>query len=194
MKHKFSLANPQLFCIPSAMEGSQRAEDDLCNNADPASNESNITSVSIEGSPDKETNNKEVSPEATAIGQEATVVQGELGEVKQFTNPDESEKAADEQKETNEQMLMRAAYHIKQARAQRRLYRLCTANAIKSVQEQTSHSEWIYTLVVDYGQNMDMPVFNSNEPGEMYYYSPLSVYNLGVVNAAHVIDNDHLNP
>ena len=119
---------------------------------------------------------------------------GESVEVQQFTNPDGNEKAADQQKETNEKMLMRAAYHIKQARAQRRLYRLCTANAIKSVQEQTSHSKRIYTLVVDYGQNMDMPAFNSNQPGETYYYSPLSVYNLGVVNTAHVIDNDHLNP
>ena len=77
-------------------------------------------------------------------------MQGELVEVQQFTNSDEKEKAADDVKESNEQMLMRAAYHIKQAWAQRRLYRLCTANSIKSVQQQTDHSEKIYTFVVDY--------------------------------------------
>ena len=29
---------------------------------------------------------------------------------------------------------------------------------------------------------MELPVFNDNQPGCTYYYSPLGVYNLGVVN------------
>ena len=32
---------------------------------------------------------------------------------------------------------------------------------------------------------MELPVFNDNQPGCTYYYSPLGVYNLGVVNHAH---------
>ena len=52
-----------------------------------------------------------------------------------------------------------------------------------------AHSERVYTFVVDYGQNMELPVYNDEQPGCTYYYSPLSVYNLGVVNHAHVYDN-----
>ena len=32
---------------------------------------------------------------------------------------------------------------------------------------------------------MELSVFNDNQPGCTYYYSPLGVYNLGVVNHAH---------
>ena len=46
-----------------------------------------------------------------------------------------------------------------------------------------------YMFVVDYGQNMEVPIFNSEQPGPTYYYSPVGVYNLGVVNHAHVHDN-----
>ena len=119
------------------------------------------------------------------------MVHGASGKVQQFTQPDENEKATNDAKESNEQLLMRAAYHIKKARTQRKLYRLCTANAITSAQQKTtSHSDMVYTFVVDYGQNMDMPAFNSMQPGETCYYSPLTVYNLGVVNTAEVLSND----
>ena len=36
---------------------------------------------------------------------------------------------------------------------------------------------------------MELPIFISEQPGCTYYYSPLSVYNLGVVNHAHLYDN-----
>ena len=49
-----------------------------------------------------------------------------------------------------------------------------------------THSERTYTVVVDYGQNMELQVYNLQQPGCTYYFSPLSVYNLGVVNHAHV--------
>ena len=42
-----------------------------------------------------------------------------------------------------------------------------------------------YTFVVDYGQNMELPVYNKEQPGVTYYFSPLSIYNLGMVNHAH---------
>ena len=52
-----------------------------------------------------------------------------------------------------------------------------------------AHLERIYTFVVNYGQNMELPVYNDEQPGCAYYYSPLSVYILGIVNHAHVYDN-----
>ncbi len=51
------------------------------------------------------------------------------------------------------------------------------------------HSLQMYMFVVDYSQNMELSIFYSEQPGCTYYYSPLSMYNLGVVNHAHVYDN-----
>lgn len=36
---------------------------------------------------------------------------------------------------------------------------------------------------------MELPVYNEEQPGCTYYYSPLSEYNLGVINHAHMYDN-----
>ncbi len=45
-------------------------------------------------------------------------------------------------------------------------------------------------FVVDFGQNMEMPCFGGNQPGDIYYFTPLSVYNLGAVNCAHVHEGE----
>ncbi len=47
------------------------------------------------------------------------------------------------------------------------------------------HSKWTYTFVVDYGQNMELPLFNSQQAGATYYFSPMKVNNLGMVDHAH---------
>ncbi len=43
-----------------------------------------------------------------------------------------------------------------------------------------------YTFVVDYSQNIEMPCFGGNKPGDSYYFTPLSVSILAVVNCAHM--------
>ena len=80
---------------------------------------------------------------------------------------------------------MRAAVHVKSARVQRLLYRACVAKAIRHAKANKPHKDRSYTLVCDYGQNMELPVFNKEQPGCSYYYSPLGIYNFGVVNHAH---------
>ena len=35
-----------------------------------------------------------------------------------------------------------------------------------------------------------MPCFGGNQPGDTYYFTPLSVYNLGVVNCAHLYEGE----
>ncbi len=57
--------------------------------------------------------------------------------------------------------------------------------AINRAIENIPHSECSYVFIVDYRQSMKMPVYNQEQPGYSYYYSPLSVYNLGVVNHAY---------
>ena len=43
----------------------------------------------------------------------------------------------------------------------------------------------MYTFVVDYGQNMELPLFNEQQAGATYYLSPMTANNLGIVNHAH---------
>ncbi len=47
----------------------------------------------------------------------------------------------------------------------------------------------MYTFVVDYGQNVELPVCNKEQPSCTYYFSPLSIFYLGVVNHAHVYND-----
>ncbi len=96
--------------------------------------------------------------------------------------------------EENECMLLCAAYHLFMARAQRALYRTVVSNAISDAKVKKPHSEKTFTFVVDYGQNMQLPVFNQEQPGTTYYYSPVNIYNLGVVDHAYVGNGDHKNP
>jgi len=94
--------------------------------------------------------------------------------------------SADEEREL---MLLDAAEHVKMARAQRALYQAKVADAVADATEGKDHTVRRYTFVVDYGQNMELPVYNKEQPGITYYYSPLSVYNLGMVDHAHVCDD-----
>jgi hypothetical protein len=43
-----------------------------------------------------------------------------------------------------------------------------------------------YTFLCDYGQNMELPIINHEQPGCLHYFSPLGIYNFGVVDQAYV--------
>jgi hypothetical protein len=92
-----------------------------------------------------------------------------------------------------ELMLLEAAIHIKMARAQRALCRAKVAQAVQDATAEKDHSEKVYTFVVDYGQNMELPIYNSEQPGTTYYFSPLTVFNLGVVNHAHTYNDGRVS-
>ena len=91
--------------------------------------------------------------------------------------------AFDEVAEQREQMMLDAAEHIKMARSQRKLYQDKVEKAVQSVNKP--HSERTCTFVVDYGQNMELPIFNKEQPSCTYCYSPMTVNNLGMVDHAH---------
>jgi hypothetical protein len=40
---------------------------------------------------------------------------------------------------------------------------------------------------------MELPIYNSEQPGTTYYFSPLTVFNLGVVNHAHTYNDGHVS-
>lgn len=100
------------------------------------------------------------------------------------------EDLVDEETVEREEMLLRAALHVRMAKKQRELYRSVVAKAVDHAKQNIPHKDRSYTFVVDYGQNMELPVFNKQQPGCTYYYSPLSIYNLGVVNHAYQYDKD----
>ena len=87
---------------------------------------------------------------------------------------DEEEAANDPIENERELTLLKAATHVKAARAQRKLFN----EKVKMCRESNN----VRILVVNYGQNMQMPWFGSVQPGETYYYSPLNVSNLGIVD------------
>jgi hypothetical protein len=106
---------------------------------------------------------------------------------------DEPECATTSVAEERELLLLEAASHVSMARAQRKLYQDKMDVAKEHARLNTEHSERTYTFVVDYGQNMELPVYNANQPGCTYYFSPLSVYNLGMVDHAHKYANGEVS-
>jgi hypothetical protein len=99
------------------------------------------------------------------------------------------ESAATSVAEERKLPLLESALHVSMARAQRALYQEKINEAKEHGRSCKEHSERTYTFVVDYGQNMELPVYNANQPGCTYYFSPLSAYNLGMVNHAHKYEN-----
>ena len=123
-------------------------------------------------------------------GEEGTADSSLGGVVVNLNAPEASWRKSDEEREL---MLLEAAKHIKMARAQRALYRAKVAQAVQDATAKKDHSEKVYTFVVDYGQNMELPSFNSEQPGCTYYFSPLTVFNLGVVNHAHTYNDGRVS-
>ena len=82
---------------------------------------------------------------------------------------DQPESAATEVGDARERLLLDAAKHVQMAREQRALYRAHVAEAVCDATDGKSHSERRYTFVVDYGQNMQVPIFNNEQPGSTYY-------------------------
>jgi len=136
---------------------------------------------------DDDNGNKQQSVDATNAdnGEEGTA-DSSLGVDVNLNAPEASWRKRDEEREL---MLLEAAIHIKMARAQRALYSAKVAQAVQGATAMKDHLEKVYTFVVDYGQNMEPPSYNSEQPGTTYYFSPLTVFNLGVVNHAHTYND-----
>ena len=92
--------------------------------------------------------------------------------------------------------ISRAAYHVAQAAAQRMLANKKINEACEDFQNSVQHSRRRYTFVCDYCQNMQLPYFGKEQPGDTYYFSPLTINVFGVVDcsvehgilSAHVYD------
>lgn len=98
---------------------------------------------------------------------------------------------------SNESDILKAAIHVEQARAQRKLVNTKTEQARADRMNDVSHPNRTYTFIADYCQNLALPHFGQTQPGDTYYLTPLSLYVFGVVDVSHVgngaeEEQDHL--
>ncbi len=88
----------------------------------------------------------------------------EVAERRTTVDLSSADAASNEEQEERELMLMQAAKHVEMARAQRALYQAKVADAIADATAGKDHAERRYTFVVNYGQNMELPVYNNEQP------------------------------
>ena len=81
-----------------------------------------------------------------------------------------------------EKTIADAYRHVNNAKLQRALFNTKQQLAREDAQENKPHNECCYTLVGDYCQNMRLPHFGGQQPGDTYYYSPLNVNCFGIVD------------
>jgi len=85
-----------------------------------------------------------------------------------------------------EEMILAAGVHVKNARTQREYYQQKKMEAKET--SRLPPKERTLCFVADYAQNMGVPSFNYEQPGETYYYSPLGAYCFGVVDCGKTPD------
>ena len=93
----------------------------------------------------------------------------------------EATSAAAPAEEEWEQLLIAIGEHARMYQAQQVMYQEKMEDAIADAKEDKPFQDCRYTFVVDYGQNMELPVNNSQQTGKTYNFSPLSIYNLRMV-------------
>ncbi len=95
--------------------------------------------------------------------------------------------------EERELILLEAATHIKMARVQRALYQQEVALAVADATAEKNRLVRVYIFLVDFGQIMEFSVYNQEQPGSIYHFSPMDVYKLGVVDHGHVYRDEQVS-
>jgi hypothetical protein len=95
-----------------------------------------------------------------------------------------------------ENTLLAAALHVRQARAMRAFVNSKIDESRRDRAEKTQHTDRTYTFIADYCQNMELPHFGNEQPGETYYLTPAKLEGFGVADVSYLGDDgsdaDHL--
>ena len=83
-----------------------------------------------------------------------------------------------------EQLVSKYHHHVKQFTEMREFIRECSKKAKQHHDDNVTWQERTILEFADYAQNMDMPHFGSEQPGDIYYYSPLGIYVFGLVDTS----------
>lgn len=89
----------------------------------------------------------------------------------------------DIQLDANEEIMLAASTHITDAIAQRKYVAQEQKRAQSTHAAGLPNDEKVFLLFFDYAQNVECPFFGHQQPGETYYFSPLSINIFGIVNA-----------
>ena len=87
-------------------------------------------------------------------------------------------------KESQESLVLNAAKHVKMAREQRELFVTKKAEAVAT--RSLPRDQRKFCFVADYAQNLSIPSFCGEQPGETYYYTPLNAFVFGVADCSQV--------
>jgi hypothetical protein len=79
-------------------------------------------------------------------------------------------------------MLIKSGVHIRAQFAMRKLKHLCADDACEDRENNALHKDHCYSVVGYFAQNLHLPHFGAAQPGETYYYSPLSIFIFGLVD------------
>ena len=85
-----------------------------------------------------------------------------------------------------ENIILKAATHVRQTRSQRQLANLKIEQAKftnDEVMAVMSQDQKVQTIIIDYCQNLNLPHLGEDQPGDAYYFSPMSIFCFGVCNA-----------
>jgi len=85
--------------------------------------------------------------------------------------------------ERDEQLIIAAAKRVKATVSQKILADQKIENARSSLNNNVPYNEKVVTLVMDYCQNLDLPHVGGEQVGEVYFYSPIGIYCLGIVDS-----------
>ena len=99
------------------------------------------------------------------------------------------ELAATPEEEEQDQLLLLIGEYILMYWAQRALYQERVGVGIADATAGVLFEDRHHTFVVNYRQNLELPVFNNQQLGATYYYTPLTVNNLGMVYHVHEYEN-----
>jgi hypothetical protein len=100
-----------------------------------------------------------------------------------------------EDTEAMENAILAAALHVKMARSMRQHVNEKIALSRQHRQESIPHCDRSYTYIADYCQNLALPHFGKEQPGDTYYLTPSKLEGFGVADVSHVVDGkdtDHL--
>lgn len=113
-----------------------------------------------------------------------------LDEIDPSDDEDEDEESL-EQLDEYEKEIAKANLHIKHAKFQRELMRQKIIQAREDRRKGVPRSNRVFTFILDYAQNLGLPHYGAEQPGATYYFSPLGVYEFGIVDASG--ERDHLH-
>ncbi len=100
-----------------------------------------------------------------------------------------AESASAKVEEAKEIFNLECSKHIDMARAQRFLYQSLEAAAVCNVKNGVEYLKRKTILTVDFGQTIQVLCYNSEQPGCLYYYTPMTANNFRIVNYYHNYGN-----